>query len=51
MSKIERAANEAVFHRQLPTSRAVEFVVSEAGCKPGEAERMIRQIVVAYKQR
>jgi hypothetical protein len=49
MSKIESAANTAIFQRQLSFDRAVRFVVRETGVQPEQAEQALRGVMLWYR--
>lgn len=49
MSKIEGAANTAIFERQLSFDRAVRFVVRETGVQREQAEQALRGVMLWYR--
>jgi hypothetical protein len=49
MSYIEKAANTAIFERQLPFDRAVRFVVQETGVRREQAEIALRGVMLWYR--
>ena len=49
-TKLELAAIQAVFHRQLSTDRAVRYVTTEAGVSEDQALDAIRHVMVSYKK-
>lgn len=51
MSKLEQAANTAIFQRQLRFDRAVHFVVQETGVATEAAEKALRGVMLWYRGR
>lgn len=49
--KVDEAANLAIFHNQLPTPRAVRFVISRAKVSRDKAEVAITSVLTGYKNR
>ena len=47
--EIEYAANEAVFGLQLNTKQAVKFVVRNAKTDTKTAKKILKEVVVSYK--
>jgi len=48
---IEVVANQAVFHYQLPTSRAVKHVITRTRCDRGTALKAISKVMIGYKHK
>ena len=48
---VSEAANLAIFHNQLPTPRAVRFVITRAKVSRDKAELAISKILTGYKNR
>lgn len=51
MSKVELAAVEAVFHRQLNSAKALSHVVEVTACKPADAKAALKQVMTGYQNR
>jgi hypothetical protein len=49
MSTLEKAANTAIFERQLSFNRAVQFVTRQAGVSTKEAESALRGVMLWYR--
>ena len=49
MTKVERAALEAVFHLQLNTTRAVRYIQEQAACTENQAAAAVKQVATSYK--
>lgn len=48
---VTEAANEAIFHNQLPTPRAIRFVTSRAKVSRDKAVSAIDKALTGYKNR
>jgi len=49
--RIEVVANQAIFHNQLPTSRAVRHVISHTRCDRDTALKAISKVMIGYKHK
>ena len=47
----KEAANEAIYHQQLPTQRAVRFVVNRSRISRDKALVAITEALTGYKKR
>jgi len=48
---VNEAANLAIFHNQLPTPRAIRFVISRAKVNRDKAVLAINKALTGYKNR
>ena len=48
---VTEAANQAIYHHQLPTPRAVRFVVSRARVQRDKALEAISEALTGYKKK
>jgi len=48
---VDVAANLAIFHEQLPTPRAIRFVISRAKVNRDKAVSAIDKVLTGYKNR
>lgn len=44
------AANEAIFHKQLNTDKAIRYVINAAKVDPKQAGSAIKLVLVGYKK-
>ena len=50
MSKIDQAANTAIFQMQLSSRDAERFIQRETGCTPAEASLAVKSVTTGYKK-
>ncbi len=45
------AANEAIFHHQLPSNEAIRYVIKHSQCDVKTAGQALKSVMVGYKIR
>ena len=50
MNSLEKAANTAIFQRQMSFKQAVRFVVRETGVQPEQAENALQGAMLWYRK-